>query len=78
MGGTRHGTNPEEIQLELNRQALVSLGKRLAQIETKMAILDYETAELRKYLVSCLDTIRNLQELVEKIIDRELKRGLIF
>jgi uncharacterized coiled-coil protein SlyX len=59
-------------QEELNRQALVSLGKRIAELEERMADLQGQIDELNKFSGDALETAKRLQGAVKELA-RKLK-----
>ena len=63
------GRTKEQLQTELNRQALVDLGKRLADLEKKFWDLENEANDLKYFSNSALETAKRLQILVKEIVD---------
>lgn len=57
-----------EAQAELNRLALVDIGKRLAELEKKCWDLEREAEDLKYFSQNTLDTAKRLQVIVAKIV----------
>lgn len=57
-----------EAQAELNRLALVDIGKRLAELEKKFWDLEREAEDLKYFSQNTLDTAKRLQVIVAKIV----------
>lgn len=73
-GDKKRAETQDRAQNELNRQALVSLGKRLAEIEAKMLIADEEINELMRCAERSVQAVQRLQDILESLIERELRR----
>lgn len=58
----------DALQAELNRQALVDIGKRLAELEKKFWDLEREAEDLKYFSQNTLDTAKRLQVIVAKIV----------
>jgi hypothetical protein len=58
------------IQTELNRHALVEIGKRLTELEHKFVSLDSDAQDLRYLSVNSLETAKRLQGMVKGLLDR--------
>lgn len=58
----------DALQAELNRQALVDIGKRLAELEKKFWDLEREAEDLKYFSQNTLDTAKRLQIIVAKIV----------
>lgn len=58
----------DALQAELNRQALVDLGKRLAELEKKFLDLEREAEDLKYFSQNTLDTAKRLQIIVAKLV----------
>lgn len=56
------------IQTELNRQALVEIGKRLTDLEHKMVVLNENGQDLKSFTDSSLETTKRLQRTVKKLV----------
>ena len=48
--GNRRAETQDRAQGELNRQALVSLGTRLAEVEAKLCLMDRDVSELLRFV----------------------------
>jgi hypothetical protein len=69
MAGDRSKTKRiDALQAELNRQALVDIGKRLAELEKKFWDLEREAEDLKYFSQNTLDTAKRLQVIVAKIV----------
>jgi hypothetical protein len=75
MAGDRP-KNPrlDAVQTELNRQALVENGKRLAELEKKMWDLEREAEDLKYFSMNTLETTKRLQGLVAQIVGARVMR----
>lgn len=73
-GDKKRAETQDRAQNELNRQALISLGKRLAEIEAKMLIADEEIGELMRWAERSVQAVQRLQDILESLIARELRR----
>lgn len=60
----------DALQAELNRQALVDIGKRLAELEKKFWDLEREAEDLKYFSQSTLDTAKRLQTIVAKLVTK--------
>lgn len=58
----------DAVQAELNRQAMVEIGKRLAELEKKFWDLEREAEDLKYYSENTLKTVKRLQSIVIKIV----------
>jgi hypothetical protein len=58
----------DALQAELNRQALVEIGKRLAELEKKFWDLEREAEDLKYFSQNTLDTAKRLQAIVAKLV----------
>ena len=56
------------IQTELNRQALVELGKRLTELELKFVALESEAEDLRYFTANSLQRAKRLQGALKTLI----------
>lgn len=56
------------IQTELNRQALVEIGKRLTELEHRFVELDEQGQDLKFFTNNSLETVKRLQGAVRKIV----------
>jgi archaellum component FlaC len=56
------------IQTELNRQALVEIGKRLTDLEHKIVVLDRSGQDLKFLTNNSLETVKRLQKTVKKVV----------
>jgi hypothetical protein len=69
MAGDRSKSKRHDaLQAELNRQALVDIGKRLAELEKKFWDLEREAEDLKYFSQNTLDTAKRLQVIVAKIV----------
>ena len=59
------------IQTELNRHALVEIGKRLTELEHKFVSRDNDAQDLRYLSVNSLETTKRLQKIVKNLVDRK-------
>ena len=73
MSGDRPKKSFDEIQAELNRQALVEIGKRLAELDKKFWDLEQEAKDLKYASEKTLATAKRLQLIAATIVSR---RGL--
>ena len=65
----------DAIQAEINRQALVDIGKRLAELEKKLWDLEREAKDLKYSSQNALDTAKRLQAVVAQIMkNRQAKK----
>ena len=62
------------LQAEVNRQALVDIGKRLAQLEKKFWDLEREAKDVRYSSVNALNTAKRLQGIVAQIMKNRQSR----
>ena len=62
------------FQTEFNRQALVSMGKRLTELEHQMVGLESETQDLKHYSARSLETATRLQGVVRGLVDRRKQK----
>ena len=68
MAGGPKSKRIDAIQAELNRLALVDIGKRLAELEKKFWDLEREAEDLKYFSQNTLDTAKRLQVIVAKIV----------
>lgn len=68
-GDNSNGNRFDEFQLELNRQALLEITKRLAELEQKFWDLDSSAKDLKFFSETLLDTSKRLQMSVSKILE---------
>ena len=64
----------DALQAEINRQALIDIGKRLAELEKKFWDLEREAKDLKYSSQNTLDTAKRLQGLVAKIMKNRQSR----
>jgi hypothetical protein len=63
------------LQAELNRQALVDIGKRLAELEKKFWDLERDAKDVQYFSQNALDTAKRLQGVVAQIVqNRQAKK----
>ena len=60
----------DELQAELNRQALVDIGKRLAELEKKFWDLEQEAKDLKYASDKTLATAKRLQAIAASLVSR--------
>jgi hypothetical protein len=60
----------DELQAELNRQALVEFGKRLAELEKKLWDLEREIQDAKYISEKLLATAKRLQGATAPIVER--------
>ena len=66
----------DALQAEVNRQALVDIGKRLAELEKKLWDLEREAKDLKYFSQNALDTAKRLQGVVAQIMkNRQAKKS---
>jgi ABC-type phosphate transport system auxiliary subunit len=70
MPGDRPSKRHDELQAELNRQALVEIGKRLAELEKKFWDLESELKNLKYASDKLLATAKRLQGATAPIVER--------
>jgi ABC-type phosphate transport system auxiliary subunit len=70
MSGDRPSKRHDELQAELNRQALVEIGKRLAELEKKFWDLESELKNLKYASDKLLATAKRLQGATAPIVER--------
>ena len=63
----------DALQAELNRQALVEIGKRLSELEKQFWDLEREAEDLRYFSTNTLETSKRLQAVAARIL--KLKHG---
>lgn len=68
MSGDGKNKRIDAMQAELNRQALVENGKRLAELEKKMWDLEREAEDLKYFTNNTLETAKRLQTLVAEVV----------
>jgi len=68
MAGDRPKKTIDELQAELNRQALVEIGKRLAELEKKLWDLEQEAKDLKYASEKTLATAKRLQLIATRIV----------
>jgi predicted nuclease with TOPRIM domain len=56
-----------DVQEELNRQALVSLGKRISELEERISELQEQIDDLKYFSGSALETAKRLQGIVKDL-----------
>lgn len=65
----------DALQAELNRQALVDIGKRLAELEKKLWDLERDAKDVKYFSQNTLDTAKRLQGIVAQIVkSRQAKK----
>jgi hypothetical protein len=65
----------DALQAELNRQALVDIGKRLAELEKKLWDLERDAKDVKYFSQNTLDTAKRLQGIVAQIVkNRQAKK----
>jgi hypothetical protein len=65
----------DALQAELNRQALVDIGKRLAELEKKLWDLERDAKDVKYFSQNTLDTAKRLQGIAAKILkDKRAKK----
>jgi hypothetical protein len=75
MAGDRSkNKRTDALQAEINRQALVDIGKRLSELEKKFWDLEREAEDLKYSSQTTLDTAKRLQILVAKIVAAQRAR----
>jgi len=70
MSGDSPKKRHDEIQAELNRQALVEIGKRLAELEKKIWDLESELKDLKYASDKLLGTAKRLQGITAPVVER--------
>jgi hypothetical protein len=68
MAGPKSKQRIDALQAELNRHALVDIGKRLAELEKKFWDLEREAEDLKYFSQNTLDTAKRLQIIVAKLV----------
>jgi hypothetical protein len=68
MAGPKSKQRIDALQAELNRVALVDIGKRLAELEKKFWDLEREAEDLKYFSQNTLDTAKRLQIIVAKLV----------
>jgi hypothetical protein len=68
MAGPKSKQRIDALQAELNRHALVDIGKRLAELEKKFWDLEREAEDLKYFSQNTLDTAKRLQVIVAKLV----------
>jgi len=58
------------IQNDLNRQALVEIGKRLTELEHRFVTLDDNAQDLKFFINNSLETVKRLQGTVKKLVTK--------
>lgn len=66
--GKNKAKRHDSMQVELNRLALVDIGKRLAELEKKFWDLEREAEDLRYFATNTLGTAKRLQGLAAQIV----------
>jgi len=61
------GPKRVEVQEQLNRAALVSLGKRISELEERMEDLQTQIDDLRYFSGSALETAKRLQGIIKQL-----------
>lgn len=65
----------DALQAELNRQALVDIGKRLADLEKKLWDLERDAKDVKYFSQNTLNTAKRLQGIVAQILkNRQVKK----
>jgi hypothetical protein len=64
----------DALQAELNRQALVDIGKRLAELEKKLWDLERDTKDVKYFSQKNLDSAKRLQGVVAQIVKNKQAR----
>lgn len=67
-GGGRKTNRYDELQAELNRQALVEIGKRLAELEKKFWDLEQQAKDLNYSSGKTLEMAKRLQLAASRIV----------
>ena len=68
---SKSGQRYERSQTEVNRQAMVSLGKRITCLEEKMTEMCKEIEDLHYYTASALETAKRLQGIVKQLLAKD-------
>jgi hypothetical protein len=65
----------EALQAEINRQALVDIGKRLSELEKKLWDLEREAKDLKYSSQNTLGSVKRVQGVVAQILkNRQAKK----
>ena len=56
------------IQDEINRQALVEIGKRLTGLEHKCSVIESEVKDLHYFTASSLETATRVRKMLKRLI----------
>lgn len=75
MSGDGKKTRVDALQAELNRQALVENGKRLAELEKQMWDLEREAEDLKYFSNNTLETAKRLQALTAQIVGSRMMKN---
>lgn len=60
-------------QAEINRQHMISIGKRLTELESKFHELEIEVEDVKFLNKESLDTVERLQTMISKILSNQIK-----